>query len=42
MENLLAEVTFGTTLYLKEVAELEDDCVAEKGVSYFNTAYYEL
>ncbi|XP_046439355.1 piRNA biogenesis protein EXD1-like [Daphnia pulex] len=32
MEILLSDVTFGTNLYLKEISELADDSVAEKGV----------
>ncbi len=36
MEILLSDVTFGTSLYLKEISELADDSVAEKGVGCFN------
>lgn len=36
METLLSDVTFGTNLYLKEISELADDSVAEKGVGCLN------
>lgn len=40
METILSEVIEGTKLYLKDVSQLEDDSVLEKGVIVFFLGKY--